>query len=254
MTALKTRRSAARDLKELSARISTAGSVNPEYVVDKRMIARDELVDILSQAGAMQELAQRKMADSELTAKLDLSDDVDMGTLYEMAQSLGITREYVDQVVDMKHPSIDEQLRILDRMGVNPEGSVLIDKYAEDLLYALKIAYPLDKFKADVVHNGHEEWKHERFWSVDIYRIHEKKLYSRLLGIFGIKHANGMTRAKERMCNIRLKPFLETQYELFVTANNPMFLTACEKPLSDLESRFHQALFKVYSKYTYRLD
>src|SRR3989344_170034 len=140
----------------------------------ERRFSKNDLVDILDKAWLFNEAEKTSQSRREAIFYETREDanDLSMTYLYHRAESLNISKEQIDKVISLYHPSNEEQFAHLQQLGAHPTKRLVLSKYLRELLNSLRNTFPLDKFKSSPNYI-------KNFFS--IYRIKEVEKEERFL-------------------------------------------------------------------------
>ena len=208
----------------------------------------EELIRIIKSAELFQEISIRR-DEIEGSSINDLLDDApnelegnrfDISMTYDVTESLGIKREYVDRAIRLLHPSIDEQLRQLKEHSALPAFySVIVDRYKNNLTRTLEEAFPMDKFKV----------KH-RFFIDGYFSIDDKRL-----SFYRVKKGR-ILNGKEKWADVKFYFGVYNTAQRFgvaIVVYNHSFLSACRDTFSSLKTEFDGHLGEHKTFYHYKV-
>ncbi len=215
------------------------------YQTQERAFNREQALYILDQSELLKELDSKKTAllrMSSLDTTIPEEDNLSLSTLYRVAESARIPREYVDKIVAMRYPSPQQQLEDVEKFNIKPSPRGLLMTYCTNFGNALKSHFPMDEFIHSHLYGS---------YGYVIERI--KKIIKK--GFFGKKKI-------ER----EVSPFATIEYDessrgmallhrtLNITLLDPCFIRACGKTLAELNKRFSGAVNKIEITHDYKLD
>src|SRR3989344_5392312 len=118
----------------------------------ERRFSKNDLVDILDKAWLFNEAEKTSQSRREAIFYETREDanDLSMTYLYHRAESLNISKEQIDKVISLYHPSNEEQFAQLQQLGAHPSMNSMRSKYETELSSSLRNTFPLDEFKEEV--------------------------------------------------------------------------------------------------------
>ncbi len=151
--------------------------IESKLVVPDRNLGVVEARNLLVSASAYQE---RERIDRDLVG-LELRDNMDQVALYEAADELGISREYVDRARKVLYPSFEDNMEIMKVFNGIPSRKILLNTYSHFLMEAFEEFLPV----YDIVssrndyRDGAYDYSQLKFSNVSEKEIIKKRLFSR---------------------------------------------------------------------------
>jgi hypothetical protein len=116
-------------------------------MTDNKLIPMDDLVQLVTEAGLRYQRGLLETSLSNLVVK-DGDPFAELASAYELANSLGIPEETMDEVIANRYPSIEAQLHALEHHAAIATTHAVATTYQTELLRALRRALPASVFRA----------------------------------------------------------------------------------------------------------
>lgn len=148
---------------------------------DDKLIPINDLVQLITDAGVTHQRAIYTTSLSKLTVQ---GGDplADLSTAYEIAASLGIPDERMDEVIANRYPSVEAQLGALEHQGAVATTKAVAKTYRLEIENTLRSALPGSAFRATVEHlarkydQPHLKVKWYRDYSIGIALLTEREV------------------------------------------------------------------------------
>jgi hypothetical protein len=116
-----------------------------------KLIPINDLVQLITDAGVSHQRGIYATSLSKLTVR---GGDplADLSTAYELAASLGIPEERMDEVIANRYPSVETQLDALEHQGAVATTKAVAQTYQLEIENTLRSALPGSAFRATVEH------------------------------------------------------------------------------------------------------
>jgi hypothetical protein len=146
-----------------------------------KLIPINDLVQLITDAGVTHQRGIYETSLSKLTIR---GGDplADLSTAYEIAASLGIPDERMDEVIANRYPSIEAQLGALEHQGAVATTKAVAKTYQLEIENTLRSALPGSAFRAKVEHltrkfdQPHLKVKWYRDYSVGVSLLTEREV------------------------------------------------------------------------------
>lgn len=146
-----------------------------------KLIPINDLVQLITDAGVSHQRGIYATSLSKLTVR---GGDplADLSTAYELAASLGIPEERMDEVIANRYPSVEAQLGALEHQGAVATTKAVAQTYQLEIENTLRSALPGSAFRATVEHltrkfdQPHRTVKWYRDYSVGVSLITEREV------------------------------------------------------------------------------
>ena len=101
----------------------------------RRSLSKKEFLDLIALADSLRQFDDRKRDGTILN---NIDGIVSVVVAYEVAESLGITSDYVDIAMNLLHPSREIQVADLRKHGTTATLPAVVKQYAQDLTQVLR--------------------------------------------------------------------------------------------------------------------
>jgi hypothetical protein len=237
-----------------------------------KLIPINDLVQLITDAGVSHQRGIYATSLSKLTAR---GGDplADLSTAYELAASLGIPEERMDEVIANRYPSVEAQLGALEHQGAVATTKAVAKTYQLEIENTLRSALPGSAFRATVEHltrkfdQPHLAVKWYRDYSVGVSLITEREItttlprtWDNLWGLRGPLQRTEATQESTLLARIDIgneyvptpglaeaarrpeQPDWHRTDRLYfqITVSSGVFIKLCSETLDRLRSRFER--------------
>ncbi|HIH17568.1 MAG TPA: hypothetical protein HA282_05435 [Nanoarchaeota archaeon] len=205
-------------------------------MVGEIRLSVDEVVRLVMEAGALQDLDRRMHSEEEISALGKIvsasSDSFTLDDVFQTAEEADVERKYIEMAASIRYPSVEHRLDEINKIGGNPSVGVIIEKYAREIKNELSRVLPLEKFNVDSLSSS-QEFK--------VYRLHEK-----------VKRNFWGRKSTEWESDLLASGFYNNYYDfLRLESYDPAFTKVCGPIIKKVAERFGH---KIKATYHYKID
>ncbi|MBU2561068.1 MAG: hypothetical protein KKD17_02140 [Nanoarchaeota archaeon] len=223
----------------------------PKGADNKKMISIDDFTQVIGRAAALQALEASRRNEALLplaegdnsTAKV-----IPLAHLYDSAGGVGISREYIDRAMETLGPSLEEKVHDVRAVGARATEDVMIKTYQQDLLLALKNAFPDNEYKASKC----PHWT-DYIPSIQFTIRENSTTYEKRRKFPWLKKEHVAVRKSKQLATVIFYRPLNEELQVRVEVSDPLFLRACSETLKNLEEEFKDKTKGHHYTHTYVL-
>jgi hypothetical protein len=160
--------------------------------------------------------------------------------IYEVAETIGIQKEFVDYFIKVNFPSKQQQLKSLGELGAKPSRLVIAKVYYNTLLNDLTKHFPNEKFEGISCYDWDINWDFRFFYMVK--QIEKIEIIERWF-----KDKKRKKIDTQKLAHFNFKWSKGGAIEIY----EPSFIEACKESLIKLNNHFSNVLEVIDIKYEY---
>lgn len=206
----------------------------------ERHFSKNDLVDILDKAWLLNEALKTSQQRRETLASeipSEQASPLPLSYLYHRAESLNISREQINKIINIYYSSDEEQFAKLQSIDAKPSFELIKRKYVKELLQSLHETFPMEEFSF-----------HECY---DFYRIKKTKKQGRFLFWRWEKIIKHETQLAKLFLN---DPIYVTRKDcVYIHILDKDFTIATAKKIKELGEKFNEYIKDTFVQYNYPL-
>ncbi len=210
----------------------------------ERNLPEKEFLDLIALADSLRQFDERKGDKAVLDAvegTLVHEGNFPVSVAYEVAQSLGISADYMERAIALRYPTVEQQFADIYDHGAIPSFGAIIKTYGNVLIDSVRSSLPTDKFDLDTYKRGYDAIDGDGY--VRIYHIHETRHEGRFL----FWKTERVEKNRKQIVDLdffssRYKSVPSGKFVLHVQVKDPLFLRACGDSLKELNKHFEEHL------------
>lgn len=204
----------------------------------ERSLSEKEFLELIALADSLRLYDDRKI---DRTILDNIKENYSVAVAYEVAQSLGITSDYVEKAMNLLHPSLETQIADLRKHNAKATVRAISEQYQFDLIKTLRINCPTDQFDESSDKDNINGYIWVRFTKT----IKKEEKSRRFLFL---------KQRKDLACFRFSRDYNRGEKEYFnlsIYLQHPLFLRACGEKLNELNDYFKEQINSYEIKQDY---